>query len=106
MWYWSNHFDYEIADGWYALTEVNWFNWIGAGTNLALAGVEGGDLFNFGSTGVAGNDIVTQAVKVKTASVNWGRLTNSHSPTVKMSSTVDSRSTGFFGIRKPRHHEL
>jgi hypothetical protein len=65
MWYWSNHFDYEVARGWYALTEVNWFNWIGAGTNVALAGVEGGDLFNFGSVGVAGNDIVTQAVGIK-----------------------------------------
>jgi hypothetical protein len=65
MWYWSNHLDYEVAPGWYALTEVNWFNWIGAGTNTALAGVEGGDLFNFGSVGVAGNDIVTQAVGVK-----------------------------------------
>jgi hypothetical protein len=65
MWYWSNHLDYEVAPGWYALTEVNWFNWIGAGTNVALAGVEGGDLFNFGSVGVAGNDIVTQAVGIK-----------------------------------------
>ena len=27
--------------------------------------VEGGDLFNFGSTGVSGNDIVTCAVGVK-----------------------------------------
>ncbi len=64
VWYWSNHFDYEIFDGWYALTEVNWFNYIGAGTG-GIAGVEGGDLFNLGSTGVAGNDIVTQAVGFK-----------------------------------------
>ena len=28
-------------------------------------GVEGGDLFNFGSTGVAGNDIVTGAFGAK-----------------------------------------
>jgi len=65
MWYWSNHFDYEFRKGWYALTEVNWYSWIGSGQNAALAGVEGGDLFNFGSTGVSGNNIVTQAVGLK-----------------------------------------
>lgn len=65
MWYWSNHWDYEVADGWYLLSELNWFTWIGAGANPGLNGVEGGDLFNFGSTGVAGNDIVTNAVGVK-----------------------------------------
>lgn len=60
MWYWSNHFDYQVLDGWYALTEFNWYNWIGAGAG-GIPGVEGGDLFNFGSSGVAGNDIVTGA---------------------------------------------
>lgn len=68
MWYWSNHFDYQVADRWYVLTEFNWFNWIGAGDGsspFAVPGVEGADLFNFGSTGVAGNDIVTNAVGVK-----------------------------------------
>ncbi len=65
MWYWSNHLDYEFCDGWYALTEMNWYTWIGSGQNGALNGVEGGDLFNFGSTGVSGNDIVTNAVGIK-----------------------------------------
>lgn len=65
MWYWSNHFDYEVRQGWYLLTELNWFNWIGAGTNTVVPGVEGGDLFNLGSVGVAGNDIVTNAVGLK-----------------------------------------
>jgi len=65
MWYWSNHFDYEFRKGWYALTEMNWYSWIGSGQNAALAGVEGGDLFNFGSTGVSGNNIVTQAIGLK-----------------------------------------
>ncbi len=65
MWYWSNHFDYEVRRGWYLLTELNWFNWIGAGENTALPGVEGGDLFNFGSTSVAGNNIVTNAIGIK-----------------------------------------
>ncbi len=65
LWYWSNHFDYEFHDRWYFLTELNWFNWTRAGANPALNGVEGGDLFNIGSTGVAGNDIVTNAVGLK-----------------------------------------
>lgn len=65
LWYWSNHFDYQMNKHWYFLTELNWYTWIGAGGNPALAGVEGGDLFNLGSTGVAGNDIVTNAVGFK-----------------------------------------
>lgn len=65
MWYWSNHFDYEFHDGWYFVNELNWFTWFGAGENPGLAGVEGGDLFNLGSTGVAGNDIVTNAIGLK-----------------------------------------
>ena len=60
MSYWSNHFDYEVFDGWYALTEFNWYHWMKSG-NGGIPGVEGGDLFNLGSTGVAGNDIATWA---------------------------------------------
>jgi hypothetical protein len=64
--YWSNHFDYQVRRGWYALMEFNWYHWAVDGDNrLGLTGVEGGDLFNFGSAGVAGNDIVTGAFGVK-----------------------------------------
>ena len=64
--YWSNHFDYQVRKGWYALTEFNWFHWTnGGGDALGLTGVEGGDLFNFGSGGVEGNDIVTGAFGMK-----------------------------------------
>jgi hypothetical protein len=59
-WYWSNHIDAELVDRWYALMEFNWYHWMKSG-DVGLAGVEGGDLFNFGSRGVAGNDIVTGA---------------------------------------------
>ncbi len=65
MFYWSNHFDYEVFDGWYALTEVNWYNYTSSGDQGAYAGIEGGDLFNLGATGVTGNNIVTQAVGIK-----------------------------------------
>ena len=64
MWYWSNHFDVEVRDGWYALAETNWYNWTRSG-GAGINGVEGGDLFNLGSTGVAGKDIVTQAFGMK-----------------------------------------
>ncbi len=64
VFYWSNHFDKQVTNRMYLLTEFNWYHWMGAGLD-GLAGVEGLDLFNLGSTGVAGNDIVTQAVGVK-----------------------------------------
>lgn len=64
--YWSNHFDYQVRRGWYGLMEFNWYHWAVDGENrLGLTGVEGGDLFNFGSDGVAGNDIVTGAFGAK-----------------------------------------
>jgi len=58
--YVSNHFDYYMGRGFYALMEYNWYHYLKSGDN-GIQGVEGGDLFNFGSTGVAGNDIVTCA---------------------------------------------
>jgi hypothetical protein len=62
--YISNHFDYEFYPGVYALTEFNWYHWLESGGN-GIPGIEGGDLFNFGSTGVAGNNIVTGAFGLK-----------------------------------------
>ncbi len=62
--YWSNHIDYHLGHGFYTLAECNWFHWTESGAN-GVPGVSGGDLFNFGSTGIAGNDIVTGAFGVK-----------------------------------------
>jgi hypothetical protein len=62
--YWSNHFSRQLTRRFYALTEFNWYHWMGAGSG-GVPGVEGLDLFNLGSSGVAGNDIVTQAVGFK-----------------------------------------
>lgn len=64
-WYWSNHFDYMIRDRVYLLTELNWYHWLQAGQDGPVPGVEGLDLFNLGSPGVAGNDIVTAAAGIK-----------------------------------------
>lgn len=64
--YWSNHFDYQVRKGWYAVGEVNWFHWTEGGNDrLELTGIEGGDLFHLGSGGVGGNDFVTGAIGVK-----------------------------------------
>jgi hypothetical protein len=69
IWWWSNHFDRQIWDrgclSVYALGEVNWYHWMDSGEDGPLAGIEGNDLFNLGSPGVAGNDIVTGAFGTK-----------------------------------------
>ena len=62
--YWSNHFDYQFRRGWYALLEFNWYHWVSDGTG-GIPGTEGSDLFNFGSTGVEGDNIVTGAFGMK-----------------------------------------
>lgn len=63
--YWSNHVDAKLGDSpFYVFTEANWYHWCTNGTQFP-APVEGLDLFNLGSTGVSGNDIVTGAYGVK-----------------------------------------
>jgi hypothetical protein len=65
MMYWSNHLDRQLGDSsLYALFEFNWYHWIGSG-NAGLPGVEGLDVINLGSTGVAGNNISTGAFGFK-----------------------------------------
>ena len=59
--YMSQHFDVRMTERTYLLTEVNWFHWYDSGANALLNTVEGHDLFNFGSTNVDGNDLVTMA---------------------------------------------
>ncbi len=64
-WYWSNHLDYMVRDRLYLLTEFNWYHWLQAGKDGPVPGVEGLDVINLGSPGVAGNDIVTAAFGTK-----------------------------------------
>ena len=65
MWYWSNHLDRQFLPWLYGLVEFNWYHWMRAGQDGPLPGIEGGDLFNLGNPGVAGNDIVTGAFGLK-----------------------------------------
>jgi hypothetical protein len=65
VWYWSNHFDRQLGDRpIYAFTELNWYNYQSSGTAFPLP-VEGGDIFNLGSPGITGNDLVTHAIGMK-----------------------------------------
>lgn len=64
LFYWSNHFDTKLRDRLYSFIEFNWYHWMGSGDN-GIPGVEGLDFFNLGSSGVAGNDIVTGAFGFK-----------------------------------------
>ncbi|WP_131282118.1 hypothetical protein [Blastopirellula marina] len=66
IWFWSNHVDHRIAGtNFYLLGETNWYHYMSSGKAFNTAPIEGGDLFNFGTVGVAGNDIVTGALGVK-----------------------------------------
>lgn len=65
VWYWSNHVDRKLGgSGFYLFTEVNWFHYMSSGTAFPVA-VGGQDLFNFGSVGIAGNDLVTGGYGLK-----------------------------------------
>lgn len=59
--YWSNHIDRKIGNSkFYVLGECNWYHWLQGGSAFPVP-VEGLDIINLGSRGVAGNDIVTVA---------------------------------------------
>jgi len=63
--HWCNHLDYRLGTRpLYAFTELNWFHYLSDGTAFPLP-IEGGDIFNLGSAGIASNDLVTQAVGLK-----------------------------------------
>ncbi len=64
VFYWSNHIDHQFLDRLYVFTEYNWYHWMSSGQG-GVPGIEGGDLFNLGSTDVGGNNIVTGAFGVK-----------------------------------------
>jgi hypothetical protein len=64
MFYWSNHLDRRVSKRVYAFGELNWFNYM-KNASAFPAALEGGDLFNFGSPGVEGNNLVTNAYGLK-----------------------------------------
>jgi hypothetical protein len=61
VFYRSVHLDRRIGDRLYLFTEFNWTNYLNSGNAFPLP-IEGGDLFNFGSPNITGNDLVTNAI--------------------------------------------
>lgn len=63
--HWSNHWDTRLtSSGLYVLAEATWYHYLNSG-EANPSNVEGLDMFNLGSTDVAGNDIVTGAAGLK-----------------------------------------
>lgn len=66
VFYWSSHLDRQIQGSWlYGFIEGSWYHWMSNGQQAGLNGIQGGDFFNLGATGVAGSDIVTGAIGMK-----------------------------------------
>jgi hypothetical protein len=65
MWYWSNQWDYELANHIYPLVGVNWFHWMRSADAAMPAPVTGLDLINLPVSGVAGTSVVSGVVGVK-----------------------------------------
>ena len=63
IFFWSNHLDKRLSrSNVYIFTEANWFNYLSSGNGIP---VEGGDLFDLGSSNVTGNNLVTGAMGTK-----------------------------------------
>ena len=61
----STHVDHRLGESdFFFLAEANWYSYLASGDG-PIQGVEGGDLFSFGSRGVTGHDIVTGALGLK-----------------------------------------
>src|SRR5262249_28175290 len=64
--YTSLHLDYGIGGWLYPLAELNWFHYTHSGDHgLPGAVGEGDGILNLGTSGVAGNDLVTAAFGLK-----------------------------------------
>jgi len=66
FYYTQLHLDRQMVGWIYPLVELNWFHWVASGDHgLPPALGEGDGLLNLGTSGVAGNDLVTCAVGLK-----------------------------------------
>jgi hypothetical protein len=65
FWYWSNQWDYELPNHFYALAGVNWFHWMRSSPLTIGAPVTGLDLIDLPVSGVAGTNVVSGVVGVK-----------------------------------------
>jgi hypothetical protein len=60
----SLHLDYNLFNVVFPLVEMNWYHYTNSGKTRNFD-FEGGDLFNFGSSGVEGNDFLSLALGVR-----------------------------------------
>jgi hypothetical protein len=96
IWFFSNHFDRRLGcSNLFFVTEFNVYHWMTSGDG-GIDGVEGGDLFNLGSTNVAGNTLVTGGfgLKYKYGEMNelglvWEVPLSSHRDVLDNRLTVD-----------------
>lgn len=66
LFYSQIHLDRQLNDWIYGLVELNWYHWVSSGDRgLPAALGEGDGLINLGTSGVAGNDLVTLAIGSK-----------------------------------------
>ena len=98
--YWSNHLDRRLGNSnFYGFYEANWYHWLDSGAG-GIPGIEGGDFFNFGSTNVTGNDIITNALGVKyKPSANTEVGVAWEVPVTKRRDVLDNRLTFDFILR-------
>jgi hypothetical protein len=61
--YWSHHLDRKLQNNWYAFTEFNYYHYMSEGNGIVIPGINGIDLYNFGSTGL--DDVLTWAFGTK-----------------------------------------
>ncbi|QVL31397.1 hypothetical protein KIH39_21505 [Telmatocola sphagniphila] len=66
LFYTQLHLDRQVNEWLYPLMEVNWYHWLAGGNRgLPPALGEGDGLLNLGTSGVAGNDLVSMALGFK-----------------------------------------
>ncbi len=64
---WSVHADVQIFERFYPLVELNWFHYLDGGNRGLPAAIgEGAGLLNLGTSGIAGNELITLALGLKT----------------------------------------
>ncbi len=73
--YMQQHFNYQLTNWFYPVAELNWFHYTnGADRGLPAALGEGDGLINFGTTDMAGADLVTAAFGARIQPYFWFSL--------------------------------
>jgi hypothetical protein len=62
LWYWSNQWDHQLGDHWYAVFGVNWFHWLRSSDNNFTGEITSIDIINLPAGDVAGNDVASAIV--------------------------------------------